>query len=309
MNRFYSSGKLLITGEYLVLNGAKALAVPLIKGQEMQVFINGQTEGICWESFYQDKMWMKAIIDPETFELEQYSGEGDGNYLKRLFLAVKELNPDFLNEKKPFTVVNKLDFSPDWGLGSSSSLISNLSFWAEINPFVLNGKVSKGSGYDIATARSKTPILYRVDGDERIINPVDFYPSFSDHLFLVWLGNKKGTEQSVNWYRKYIRPTKKQIRNITNLTNEIWQTDNSERFGEILKEHNSIMEEILHITSVQNLYFNDFEGVIKPLGAWGGDFILVVASFGEHRVKSYFQHKGLSVIFKWDELVKGKETV
>ena len=34
---FYSNGKLLITGEYLVLKGALALAVPTVLGQEMGV--------------------------------------------------------------------------------------------------------------------------------------------------------------------------------------------------------------------------------------------------------------------------------
>jgi len=57
---------------------------------------------------------------------------------------------------------------------------------------------------------------------------------------------------------------------------------------------------------VQNLYFSDFEGIIKPLGAWGGDFILAVSKIGLKKVKSFFNQKGLSVIFKWDDLVKGE---
>ena len=37
MSQFYSHGKLLITGEYLVLDGAKALAVPTVFGQDLSV--------------------------------------------------------------------------------------------------------------------------------------------------------------------------------------------------------------------------------------------------------------------------------
>jgi hypothetical protein len=40
--KFYSNGKLLITGEYLVLDGAKAFALPTKKGQNliMKMVIN-----------------------------------------------------------------------------------------------------------------------------------------------------------------------------------------------------------------------------------------------------------------------------
>ena len=37
MSRFYSHGKFLLTGEYLVLKGALALALPLKLGQSMTV--------------------------------------------------------------------------------------------------------------------------------------------------------------------------------------------------------------------------------------------------------------------------------
>ena len=37
MQKFYSHGKLLITSEYAVLDGAKALAVPTKLGQSLKV--------------------------------------------------------------------------------------------------------------------------------------------------------------------------------------------------------------------------------------------------------------------------------
>ena len=37
MNHFYSNGKLLLTGEYFVLDGAKSLAVPTNCGQDLTV--------------------------------------------------------------------------------------------------------------------------------------------------------------------------------------------------------------------------------------------------------------------------------
>ena len=57
MNTFYSNGKLLLTGEYLVLEGATALAVPTKFGQDLSVekikepqLIGGSftNKGDCW---------------------------------------------------------------------------------------------------------------------------------------------------------------------------------------------------------------------------------------------------------------------
>jgi len=50
MRKFYSNGKLLLTGEYVVLDGAKALALPTKKGQSLLVEIN-DSKKISWNSF------------------------------------------------------------------------------------------------------------------------------------------------------------------------------------------------------------------------------------------------------------------
>ena len=64
-NTFYSNGKLLITGEYLVLNGAKALALPTKFGQSLQVSSLVEQK-ISWTSFDTDKsIWFETEL---TFE-------------------------------------------------------------------------------------------------------------------------------------------------------------------------------------------------------------------------------------------------
>ena len=49
--------------------------------------------------------------------------------------------------------------------------------------------------------------------------------------------------------------------------------------------------------------FPGFEGVLKSLGAWGGDFILAATDWTENQVKDYFKGKGLKVIFGYKEMV------
>ena len=59
MNRFYSNGKLLVTGEYLVLDGALSLAVPTQFGQTLKAEPIDEKK-IIWESI-DDKgnVWFK----------------------------------------------------------------------------------------------------------------------------------------------------------------------------------------------------------------------------------------------------------
>ena len=60
MHTFYSHGKLLLTGEYLVLDGAKALAIPTKKGQSLVVNpITNNT--LHWKSVLHDgSVWFEG---------------------------------------------------------------------------------------------------------------------------------------------------------------------------------------------------------------------------------------------------------
>ena len=63
---FYSNGKLLITGEYLVLDGAKSLALPTKFGQYLKV-TSGELGKIQWASFDSDN----SIWFEETFSFNE----------------------------------------------------------------------------------------------------------------------------------------------------------------------------------------------------------------------------------------------
>ena len=49
MKSFYSNGKLLLTGEYAVLDGAKSLAIPVKYGQSLTA-VETKTKTISWKS-------------------------------------------------------------------------------------------------------------------------------------------------------------------------------------------------------------------------------------------------------------------
>jgi hypothetical protein len=50
---------------------------------------------------------------------------------------------------------------------------------------------------------------------------------------------------------------------------------------------------------VQQRLFADYPGVVKSLGAWGGDFVL--ATQLDH-AKVYFPQAGYATVLGWDDL-------
>ena len=67
---FYSRGKLLITGEYFILKGAKSLALPLKKGQKTTIdTLNDKQGNIYWNSYYNNKLWFEAIFKRKNLEV------------------------------------------------------------------------------------------------------------------------------------------------------------------------------------------------------------------------------------------------
>ena len=54
-------------------------------------------------------------------------------------------------------------------------------------------------------------------------------------------------------------------------------------------------------------HFNDFEGEMKSLGAWGGDFFMAATEWDNDKVIEYFRNKGLDVIFKYNDIILNRE--
>src|SRR5258705_10647899 len=121
---FYSNGKLLITGEYLVLDGAKALALPTKFGQNLIVEKSGNQE-IKWKSYDADgSIWFEetipfsAVIKDTVFENESVK-----NTLTTILHEAYLLNPAIINDAEGYVITTSLSFPRKWRLGTSSTLI------------------------------------------------------------------------------------------------------------------------------------------------------------------------------------------
>jgi mevalonate kinase len=298
---FYSNGKLLITAEYLVLDGAKALALPTKFGQYLNVS-SGKSQEIRWTSFDYDKsIWFQESI---SFSEIIHFVETEPITVKDTLVGILHeaylLNPNFLKSSEGFTVTTELTFPKFWGLGTSSTLINNIAQWAEINAFELLKNSFGGSGYDIACAQNNTPILYQIIDSKPKVEIVNFNPIFSDHLYFVYLNQKQSSKSAIAAYYKKQNDLNAVLPEINKITIEITAATTLEIFQELLKKHENIMSEILEMPTVKEVLFADFNGTIKSLGAWGGDFVLVVSS---ENPNSYFKSKGFETVLPYIEMI------
>ena len=96
--RFYSNGKLLITGEYVILDGALSLAVPSLLGQSLEV-TNNESKHIKWLSKNSDgRVWFNCTIRIDSLKVEKTSSNEISNKLKNIIKVIREVNPNFLNK-------------------------------------------------------------------------------------------------------------------------------------------------------------------------------------------------------------------
>ena len=293
----------MLSGEYLVLKGAKAFAVPVNFGQSMLVQKENE-EGILWESYADGYLWFSAWIKTKTFEIIETSDIEVSQRLVKILKAADQLSGGFIGKQNGIKIINHADFNLNWGLGSSSTLISNIAWWANIDPFDLHFAVSGGSGYDIACARSEGPLFYYLDNKNPKTEKVDFNPEFLNNICFVWLGKKRNSADEVSSFGMIKKRLHNEIAEISQLSDNIAYAPTLEDFEYYLKEHELIISTILKKKPVKEKLFHDYFGEIKSLGAWGGDFIMVTTDRPFSNVKAYFGNRGLNTIIPFKDMVR-----
>ena len=301
---FYSNGKLLLTGEYLVLDGAKALALPTKMGQNLQVVTHDKPT-ISWKSFdadgtiwFEDELELDAIIN-----YKEAAESSVKNTLLTILHHAHLLQPSFFQETVGYQIETALTFPKKWGLGTSSTLINNLAQWLKIDAFELLNNSFGGSGYDIACAQNDTPIFYQLENQKPNVTPLDFQPEFVSNLYFVYLNQKQSSKNAIAaYYNKKHEKLKQNIANINKLSDAVATAKNIKSFANALQLHENELSAILELLTVQEALFSDFDGVVKSLGAWGGDFILAIAL---EDPTAYFSSKGYSTVIPYKEMILG----
>ena len=300
---FYASGKLLLSSEYFILDGAEGLAIPTVYGQRMEVTnLPSVTNTLYWKAFSSTKsLWLDLVFDKRT--LQSTTDSKEAQMLSLILKKIHEQQPDFLLSDSDVEVATHLEFPNAWGLGSSSTLLACLAQWINIDWYTLLKATIGGSGYDVACGLVKTPVLYSIEAGRPVVKSVVFQPKFSEQLYFAYLGKKQLSSHGIQHYKEKAQDKAAIALQLTAITTAMLNCTTLSAFETLLEEHELIISNALGMQRVQQSMFPDYWGKVKSLGAWGGDFVLLTNSRTEKELRDYLQQKNIDVVFSFSELI------
>lgn len=302
---FRANGKLLLFGEYFVLDGCPALAWPTKFGQSLEVRTDSvQVKGLYWKSLnHKGEIWFEVYLDEELNVLHGLSDEVSER-LQKFLLHARALNPDFLRNDYYHEATIRADYPSEWGLGSSSTLISLIAQWAQVDAMELFFRSFTGSGYDIACATAQKPLLYQLTAPQKAHwKELQLADSFLHEAVFVYLGKKQDSREGIAHYQATGRSDTVAKEKMTLLIESLLQQPSREQLLLAMKESEAIISTSLSLPVVKEQFFADFPGEVKSLGAWGGDFVMALAKEPSFDAKEYFSKRGYATCFSAKEIL------
>ncbi|MFP4288286.1 MAG: hypothetical protein ACLFQS_03430 [Bacteroidales bacterium] len=299
MEQTFSHGKIILFGEYAVLEGNDAVCLPLATGQKLEIQKNDHQK-ICWQWSYKNTIIADFSLDPITLQPHEIS-QGDPAWAAGLITAIRKQNNIFLTDSG-YNVRFINHFPHDWGLGSSSATIASLCRIAGADPYIVNDQVMGGSGADIACTDKKNWFVYRKKKSipQTWFIPFDF--PFQQHVVFVYSGQKQATAEHLKQVKE---KSERKHFNASEINTLVYRCFSSNTVAELMSNiqmHEQLISEHTGHSPLGGK-FPDFNGQIKSLGAWGGDFFMAVSLENQSDVKNYFQKKGFGLCFTWDEFL------
>lgn len=304
VQEYYGHGKLLVTGEYFVLDGALALAVPTKYGQRLRVKELSSSDGlIYWVALNSRKqVWLNMVFNTNDFTCIN-ADTPEAKRLSTILQECRNANPDFLKDTKDLAVETTLEFPNEWGLGSSSTLIYAVSEWAGVNGYELLQKTLGGSGYDVACAGHNSPILYQLHYGKPETIAANWKPAFTDNIYFAYLGQKQLSSEGIKYYREKLADKTPVANELTRITEAVLKCDSLDLFEQLLNEHETVVGNALKMMKVKDTHFADYWGSVKSLGAWGGDFVMLTNNRSREELTAYLQQHHITTIFSWNEII------
>ncbi len=295
-----ANGKLLITGEYLVMAGAKSLALPLRFGQKMKV-VPRTDRNIVWKSNAGGQCWFNAAIDQEDLQVKSPDSFETAQKLSGILRRVRELNPGFLTGPTGYDIFVNADYPLEWGLGSSSTLLSLISRWGDVDVLELSRPFYNGSGYDLTCATRSDLLKYSLrDGIQRI-EPACPGKALRTFSYFAYSGRKADSAGEVARFRLLPGNFSKQSDLISELTDRVLNAVDHTELETLVREHESIMAGVLNRRPVAEM-FPGIPGAVKSLGAWGGDFMMFVTGESFYDLARILSRFGISHVFTYDQI-------
>jgi mevalonate kinase len=284
-----ANGKLLLTSEYFVLDGAEALALPTVYGQNMIV---KNADQFFWKAFNnKHELWLDDKVQNGRFESQ---------ILNQIFELISVDN----KIQDAFQFETYLDFPNEWGLGTSSTFIALLADFYSVNPYKLNKEIFKGSGYDIACAFAQNPIHYSKLYDEYpMIKSVEISNKIKPFLYFLYLGQKQNSRAAISHYHQLGLEKNSIVIELNQITDSLIHSHSYKDWISILTDHESIISNNLHLEKVSETFLKGLPYFSKSLGAWGGDFAMIITDDDYESIVQNVKNLGLDTIFKYNELI------
>lgn len=297
---YRAPGKLMLTGEYHVLHGIPALAVPTHRGQELRAWKDESIpDYLHWESRdEQGKLWFWAKWSAPG-ELLESSDQQSAEFLVKLLGAAQKLGKT--GPLRGYRVETRLDFPRHWGLGSSSTLTYLLAQWLKCPPLDLHFATQNGSGYDVAVALAGKAIQYRLTAEVQAVWEKVQLPDFWRNTSLIYRGVKQNSAREVQRFHERKRHPKAETE-LAAMAEAFLQCNNRKELEALMYRHEKLTGASLGQLPVQDELYPDYPGQLKSLGAWGGDFLW--GSGNAEASKEYFAAKGLHTVLAFDALCR-----
>jgi mevalonate kinase len=245
--------------------------------------------------------WFKAVFRRNA--MHDFT-KPEEQRLAQIFISVQQQSSEAYDKLWGSSVVLQLEFPRQWGLGSSSTMISLLSQWLEVNPYQLLEDSFGGSGYDLACATAEGAILYqRRSGDLPLVSPLSWEPEYRDQLFFAYQGHKQNSREGIQYYRELCGAQVTLIDEVSTLTQAFLSANTLAEASRVAAKHEDFISTVLQMDKIQEQRFSDFPGVVKSLGAWGGDFVLVFSPWNAVKTRQYFNEKGCPNVLSYTEMI------
>lgn len=291
----------MLSGAYFALFGAKTLAVPTQLGQHMTVeAIKGQPDLLHWQSKdKQGQVWLDVNLSLQDLKpIGRSTGEEAGLLL--VLQELKAMKPELFSPDKAYYITTRLEFDRDWGLGSSSTLVSLLAQWAGVDALELNRKSLGGSGYDVACATAEQTIVYQ---NGKVLSETSLPLNFKDQVVFVHLNQKQDTREAVQHFKARGNNWADEVATVNDITDGLVNSTQLADWLQLKQEEENLIANATGLTKVQELYFKDFPGLACSLGAWGGDFVMLLSEQDAAKTVTYCHNKGFTTTLLWDDML------
>jgi len=292
--RFYAPGKLLLSGEYAVLDGAKAISCPSRKGQFLELLKTQNPSTVEWKALTEDDHCWLHILFTTTGEIIQTNDLSKAELIRDLLLDAFDQNiPGGIG------VETQLNFRREWGLGSSSTLISLVAEWAKKDAMQLFFSHLKGSGYDVATALEKKAICYQIVAPQKAQWQKVVLPEILAQSYFLYLGEKQISSTEVVRYSS-LKKKPLLIESLSQLSTALLGISSEEELIDWMGEHERMTGLLIEQESHRKRRFPLLKGGFKSLGAWGGDFVWIMPKGDD---LDYLNQLGFHDIFPFNKML------